>query len=201
MGGFGSGRRWGKAVTAGHRQLDIRLLQKNGQLISGNVSSVSWPSDDCTRTSIVVFARDSQLLLRYQRPSWQDEWITASTKIDLAWTTCNFGGQRAWFLCPGAECGRRVALLYIGNSGGFLCRHCHQLAYRCQRETSFDRSLRRANKIRKKLGWSAGISNPAKGKPKGMHWVTYYRLVDRLNSCAAFALADLQTYLGETTDR
>jgi hypothetical protein len=36
--------------------------------------------------------------------------------------------------------------------------------------------MRRADTIRQRLGWKAGIANPAGGKPKGMHWRTYERL-------------------------
>ena len=36
--------------------------------------------------------------------------------------------------------------------------------------------MRRADTIRRRLGWEAGIANPAGGKPKGMHWRTYERL-------------------------
>jgi hypothetical protein len=34
----------------------------------------------------------------------------------------------------------------------------------------------RADKLRKRLGWEAGILNGDGGKPKGMHWKTYQRL-------------------------
>ena len=58
----------------------------------------------------------------------------------------------------------------------FACRHCQKCVYECQRETYDDREMRRADNIRKKLGWTAGIANLAGGKPKGMHWRTYERL-------------------------
>ena len=36
--------------------------------------------------------------------------------------------------------------------------------------------MRRADTIRRRLGWEAGIANPEGSKPKGMHWRTYERL-------------------------
>ena len=40
-----------------------------------------------------------------------------------------------------------------------------------------DRIMRRSNRIRKKLGWPAGIFNGNNlGKSKGMHWRTYEQL-------------------------
>ncbi len=54
--------------------------------------------------------------------------------------------------------------------------HCHRLAYRTQREQIHDRASSRADTIRKRLGWEAGILNGSGGKPKGMHWATFARL-------------------------
>lgn len=38
-------------------------------------------------------------------------------------------------------------------------------------------SRRRAEKIRAKLNWPPGLMNLAGGKPKGIHWKTYVRLM------------------------
>jgi predicted RNA-binding Zn-ribbon protein involved in translation (DUF1610 family) len=72
------------------------------------------------------------------------------------------------------SCGRRVALLYGGAI--FACRHCHRLAYRCQREAPHYRAARRAEGIRQRLRWEPGILNDAGDKPKGMRWRTFGRL-------------------------
>lgn len=69
-----------------------------------------------------------------------------------------------------------MALLYIGGSGIFACRHCYKLAYASQRETDDDRALRRADNIRRRLGWEADILNGEGDKPKGMHWRTFERM-------------------------
>ena len=72
------------------------------------------------------------------------------------------------------RCGRRVAVLYGGGLYG--CRHCHNLAYRTQREQAYDRASSRADRIRKRLEREPGILNGDGGKPKGMHWRTFERL-------------------------
>ncbi len=113
--------------------------------------------------------------------SWSEgnngERETKEYPVQIERTDCNLGGQRVWFWCPG--CGRRVAVLYGWEV--FSCRHCRNLAYASQRETANDRIIRRADSIRERLGWEIGIANPRGGKPKGMHWKTYWRLHDQYN--------------------
>ena len=94
--------------------------------------------------------------------------------VTLEWTACQYGGQRAWFRCPVVGCGRRVAILYSGRV--FACRHCYHLVYASQRENNTDRTIRRADNIRRKLGWKPGILNPSGWKPKGMRWHTFEKL-------------------------
>ena len=107
------------------------------------------------------------------------EWEEVKETVPLEWTPCNFGGGRPWFLCPGAGCGQRVAVLY-GPGRYFLCRHCYDLGYESQRENKMHRALRKAQKIRERLGGTANMTEPFPEKPKGMHWRTYERLCARL---------------------
>jgi hypothetical protein len=72
--------------------------------------------------------------------------------VELSFVPAAFGGARAYFLCPGAECGRRVSVLYF-QRGAFRCRHCHGLAYESQREDARRRTRRRADKLRARLVW------------------------------------------------
>ncbi len=95
--------------------------------------------------------------------------------MSLEWMPCNFGDERLWFICPGAGCGQRVAVLY-GPGKYFLCRHCYDLRYESQREDKKDRALRKAQKIRMRLGGSANMLEPFPERPKGMHYDTYMRL-------------------------
>jgi len=102
-----------------------------------------------------------------------------SYMVLLSWTPCNFGGSRAWFVCPAVvnavPCGRRVAKLYL-QGRYFLCRHCYNLAYSSQQEAHRYAALRRCQRIRKKLGGTANMTEPFPDRPKGMHFKTYLRL-------------------------
>jgi hypothetical protein len=100
--------------------------------------------------SIQVRAEADRVILDYRHQRGDGEWKSLNYPVRIEWTPCNYGGARAWFRCPAQGCGRRVAKLYLG-SAIFACRHCHQLAYECQRETDDDRAARRADTIRKRL--------------------------------------------------
>jgi hypothetical protein len=83
---------------------------------------------------------------------------------------------------------RRVRKLYLPLGGRhFWSRGAYELAYASQRETKFDRALRRARKLRLRLGGDpADDEHP--DKPPRMRWATYNRLTDRL--VAADAVTD-----------
>ena len=116
------------------------------------------------------------MILTYRHRSGPGgKWEEVRETVHLAWTACNFGGERTWFICPGAGCGRRVAVLY-GAGRYFLCRHCYELLYESQRENAMYRAIHKAQSIRKRLGGSANMKKPFPEKPKGMHWSTYDRL-------------------------
>jgi hypothetical protein len=101
----------------------------------------------------------------------------------IDWTPCNYGGKRAWWKCP--CCGRRVAVLYSGKM--FACRHCHRLDYESTRTAPDSKPYERADNVRRRLGWCAGVANPQGDKPKGMHWTTFERQLDKLNQHCADA--------------
>jgi hypothetical protein len=62
----------------------------------------------------------------------------------------------------------------------FLCRQCNQLAYASQYEQPWKRALRRANKLKHRLGIDVGIADPFPDKPKGMWARTYGCLLDEI---------------------
>ena len=87
-----------------------------------------------------------------------------------------------------------MAVLFGGSI--FACRHCQKLTYECQRETDDDRAARRADTIRRRLGWKVGIANPVGDKPKGMHWRTFVRLKAEYAAFANTAWAGMAVRLG-----
>jgi hypothetical protein len=62
----------------------------------------------------------------------------------------------------------------------FASRQAYRLAYRCQREQPHDRALRRAFKLRDKLGGIGGIGGYIP-KLKWMRWRTYERAMARID--------------------
>lgn len=99
--------------------------------------------------------------------------------IQLTTTAPHYGGSRYWFRCP--SCSKRVAVLYC--AGTYVCRHCLSVPYGSQLQQPIDRLFSRADAIRQRLKWQSGIAYGNQGRPKGMHFTTYYRLVtehDRL---------------------
>jgi hypothetical protein len=174
MGGFGSGRRSSKSCTDDMRALDVRRLHRDGFLRPGMRFGWQWTQRGEEVASINVAVDTDLVVLSYRQRQRGGQWQDMSYPVWLERTPCHFGGLRVWWRCPAVGCGRRVAILHGGAM--FACRRCHQLAYRCQRETDDDRAARRADTIRRRLGWEPGILNGGGLKPKGMHWRTFERL-------------------------
>ena len=169
MGGFGSGQHWNsKARTSSYSRLDVRNWQQRGFLVVGRrfvcgaweIELIASMKPDEPNT-VYLYHREGG---RQQREPY---------RVWIEWTPCNYGGKRAWFVCP-RGCGHRVAILYYGGSPA--CRHCYQLAYESQQDSGWNRLLRRARTTRMQLGGSANLAEPLPDRPKGMHWRTYSRL-------------------------
>ena len=100
-------------------------------------------------------------------------------EIGLAWSGCNYGGQRPWFLCP--SCNGRVAKLFEYGQG-FRCRKCIDYRYRSQSRGKVWRLLDKANQLRSRL-------EPDETRPKGMHKRTYGQLLDEIGDLDRVALS------------
>lgn len=141
------------------------------------------------------FAYRDRVILSYShRSRLGGEWEDVEEPVSLERTACNFGGERPWFICPGVACGRRVAVLY-GLGKYFLCRHCYDLSYSSQRRDKKDRALRRAQKIRIRLGGSVAMTEPFPKRPKGMHHDTYMRLFWKHNEAEGEHLVGVRDWL------
>lgn len=192
MGGMGSGRQWywdAKDTTDDYRSIDVRRWNRAGLLEPRESFGWQWSRNGKVVASIRVRAEVDHVILTYRHRSGSEDWRNERYPVYLNRTPCNLGGQRPWFLCPARGCGRRVAILYGG--GIFACRHCHQLAYPSQRETWDGRAARRADRIRKKLGWEPGILNGDGEKPKGMHRTTFEKLTAQHDAFVNLSLTGL----------
>jgi hypothetical protein len=200
MGGFNSGRHGGKRTTSDMRPLDVRVLKRAKRLTPGKTFAWSWTRFDETVARINVHVDTKRVVLNY-RQSWRGgEWRDCCNTVYLDWTPCHYGGQRVWWRCPAVGCGRRVAVLYSGKDA-YACRHCLGLGYRSQRETETDLAARRANRVRDRLGWARGILHLPGGRPKGMHWETYARLLTEHTEHLNAALGGFGRQLGALQDR
>ena len=175
MGGYGSGNwyRWNsKTSTESQKRIDIRWVINNRWLISETSNTLSWTCRGEDSGSVRCRLESDRLILNYRTRQNGGEWEEIEDQILFYWTPCNFGGKRQWFLCP--DCKKRVAIIYGGKY--FRCRHCHNLTYSSQQESEPDRLMRKARKIRERLGVSADLSVPIQFKPKNMHQKTFDRL-------------------------
>jgi len=196
MGGMGSGRRWhisANDTVEDYRSLDIRRLKRDGLLTPGSNFGWKWTRDEETVASINIKVEFNQVILNYRYRSYGEEWQSIEYPVQLTRTECHLGGERPWFICPAKGCYKRIAILYGGEI--FACRNCHQLSYSSQRENRGERAARSADRIRKRLGWEPGILNGHEGKPKGMHWKTYDKLVHQHDALESVSLSSLEAYL------
>lgn len=188
MGGYGSGRLGWRPKAEQFRSLDVNRLRKAGVLKAGYYGGWQWTVDGEKVASISMRAETGRLILIYRIRSGGGDWEDVQEPITLAHTSCHYGGNRPWFQCPGVRngkwCGQRVGKLY-GAIPYFVCRHCLRLAYSSQSEEPMHRHNRRANKIRMALGGEPGTGSLPPPKPKGMHWRTYWRKMDAIDTADA----------------
>jgi hypothetical protein len=162
--------------------LDVNQLSEKGCLRPGCSSTCQW-TDDNEVISINLRAETERLCLSYAVRFGDAGLEDVVDTISVVYLRCRFGGSRAYFICPGpgdgTGCGRRIAKLYLSRRY-FLCRHCNQLAYASQFERPWQRALRRANKLKQRLGIDVGIAEQVPDKPKGMWVRTYGCLLDEI---------------------
>lgn len=175
MGGFGSGRHTIIDCTDACRSIDVRSWQRQGLLRLGLSFDCSWRRYGKVIGKINVKPENDVMRLSYSCRVQGGVWQNMDYSVSLQTTSCHYGGKRYWFSCPAVGCGKRVAVLYLGDKY-FACRKCYKLAYSSQRESVEDRAIRKVDKIRERLEWEPGFLNGRGWKPKGMHWETFYRL-------------------------
>ena len=193
MGGRGSGRRSsydGKPETSDSMPLDIRKITRAGLWVAGNSFSWQWLVNDRAVAGIRIRMDWQSMVLSYRIKSTDE---VVEQRVQTQTSPCHLGGERRWFTCP--QCSKRVALLYAPGRY-FSCRECYGLGYATQKEGAGDRAASRANKLRKRLGWDAGILNGNGDRPKGMHWKTYLQLKAEHDRLVQISYYDMGRKLG-----
>lgn len=200
MGGIGSGRPgWRRCVTE-FRALDVNALRRRGYLEVGSRHGWSWPMAGGRVCHVDLAASDATLNVDLLIGHGGGGWRQASHVVPLTWLPCAKGGRRPLFECPnergGRPCGRRAVRMYLDGQR-LKCSRCADLAYGSQSEGPEERLLRKARRLRARLGeteWR-GIDRPLPPRPRGMHRRTHDRLVERLEEIEGrFCLLEEQRF-------
>ncbi|MGH6673882.1 MAG: hypothetical protein ACRECV_18185 [Xanthobacteraceae bacterium] len=154
--------------------LDVRELRRKGALAPAATGTLTWDRDGDAVAPVGFRIDTAGLVLAYDAYEG-DSQRAIEQRVLLSSVPVALGGERTYFVCPGAECRRRVAMLYFMR-GAFRCRRCHGLAYECQREDATQRARRRANKHRARLGWPEWrmLAQRLAARPK-RRWRTTFR--------------------------
>jgi hypothetical protein len=185
MGGFGSGRTAGMGydTVESCRSIDMNRLHQEGCLSPAWQGGWQWSCNGECVYFITMRMEYECLVLSYRMCIDSGDWEHITERVSIVRAPCRLGGSWPYFLCPGVgsdiACKRRVTKLY-GASRYFLCRHCYCLVYASQGEGALERALRRANKIRMRLGGDPDMEAPYPDRPRGMWRRTYERLLDGL---------------------
>lgn len=163
--------------------IDIINWQREGYLNGSHSFNWIWTTTTGeSRGDISVETTPDYARLIYTvTDRWNDNKRDIDYKIPLSWTPCNYGGQRAWFVC---KCGRRAIKLYLKNDY-FYCRYCQRLNYYSQQQSNGDQKMNsireRIYKIQKKLKTEQDNNNTYYApKPKGMHYKKYEQLLKQM---------------------
>jgi hypothetical protein len=166
-----------KARVEECRVIDLAEWRRAGRLRPGATITTTWPWGSEVTFVLTVTVADDRVMLSHPIVGDDGSALLICYSVALTWTPCRYGGQRAWFVCPGVgrdePCRRRVRKLYRLQRY-FVCRHCLDLTYESRVEQPYSRALRTAQAVRMRLGGSADMTLPFPPKPKGMHWRTYW---------------------------
>jgi hypothetical protein len=148
---------WSIHVTVEEcHSLAVRELVKAGVFSALNARSgnLSW-SEGVLSLGYKVLECDTKLYLVLVPDERSVGAAPAEQWVEIAKTSCNYGGFRHWLKCPGlpgAACGNSVADLYCPPGRiSFACRNCHQLTYRSVQ--SHDKRIDRAAKDPSAIMW------------------------------------------------
>jgi hypothetical protein len=185
MGGYGSGRQWGRPTADASRQLDIAGMLRSGDAEAGRrvTGVLSWSCGDQPAECVVYTCDlrdpdDATLVLQYTITDHDSSEVSDCTqRIRLSYTVPHYGGKRWWMHCP--VNGARVGKLYMPQGAEtFASGAVWRLGYHSQRisaqDTAFERLFRLQRRLGCTQGWGRGIT-----RPKGMHHRTFDRHWER----------------------
>lgn len=172
-----------KDSTFDYNNIDVRKWQRQGYLTGFYSFTCKWTNIIGEHMgTISVFTTPEYARLLYTITRWgSGQKKDIDYDIPLSWTSCNYGGRRAWFVC---KCGRRVIKLYCKNDY-FCCRHCQRLNYYSQQQSKVDQKMgsigEKIYKIQRKLKTERDNNNTYYAlRPKGMHHEKYEQLLKEM---------------------
>ena len=210
MGGFGSGRHGGGPTVESSLTLDIDKLRRDALIVPGIYRRVSltwsWTGTGERIADIVAVVdtheEGGSLRLQFRsRNTMTGERTETDQPIELVTIEQPFGGRRWYAICPysGARCSK---LHLPPGATKFAARGAwRRLAYKVQREAPYDQALRRAFKLRARLGdHRGGIGDPIR-KPKWMRWRTYDRQLAEIERAEMQVEGQLAAFLDRLRSR
>jgi hypothetical protein len=184
MGGFGSGGANRKRPHfEGFRRIHVGYLVRHGMHRPGTYSTHSWQDNWKRPTgSIQVVGGDGFFTLVYSvQNDGTEDWQHIEERVEIARVLKPFGGAQSYFRCP--RCARRVTTLALRRQY-FRCRTCVGAAYASSQEGSTDRAMRRANKLKQRLGAEPGLDS-CYWRPKHMRQRTFARIDAQIQAAEA----------------
>ncbi len=200
MGGYGSGRQYGRPTADASRRIDLAWMIRNGMARPGYEKSgiLRWnrggePSGSISYRADMRELGCERLILDYTRGEG-DEREEVEQSIRITFSEPNFGGKRWWMLCPYR--GHRAGKLYLPPGGDrFASRKAWRLGYQSQRISQRDRPFEALNRLQKRLGCPQGWEQRIK-RPKGMHRQTYGRLLDEYEYLDGLCAVEMMRTVG-----
>ncbi|HET8553307.1 MAG TPA: hypothetical protein VFL78_00610 [Rhodanobacteraceae bacterium] len=184
--------------------LDLRRMFESGALREGATmrGRWHWTTDDGEEVSAIGYTSTldheaGTLTLDYTCADGDtDERKPVTCTIGMDTVPCHYGGKRWYFRCPYIH--RRALKLYKFHG---INQFCHREAirprptYASQRVGGYDRIMAQRWAIRRKLGDTFSDLCGEPSKPKGMHWRTFERYLERDNELAEREEAFLLPFL------
>lgn len=137
MGGYGSGRRGGRATVEDCLSLSINKYAQWGYLKPGHrAGNLTWSINGNEIGSCGFYSHvdDHHATMTFNY-NYKGE-KHPDVEVNLCWYSPGFGGRRYLFLCP--FCGRKMRTLQI-RRGEIACRICHRLTYTsCNENHKYD---------------------------------------------------------------
>ncbi len=198
MGGRGSGR-YGFLIDKceDFLRIDLAFLRKENILKAGNRGQLIWNRRGEQFASIRYVIEPAGLRLIYRTRGRGGDWQDVTDLVPITETPTQFGGHRKWLVCP--ACSKRCRIIYGGSY--FRCRTCHGLKYESQYENVISRTASQRHKLRNRLGQKGSLDDPFPPKPKGMHWKTYRRLIERDEALGNLWVLEVSDWLRRTERR